>query len=167
MAENTKRKLATKLEKTAKKFLDENTRKELLKSLKGDKTDWFYWKSGTKRILENLDKSDAIKFAGLLLLFENNSGSRFHRNNLKKFLIDKIEYYKYYDFSLEKKLAEKEKSSKKLWISKIFRLFISRSFLGMLILALIVSFIAWFYLDRASCLEFVRQVVGPFLKGIR
>lgn len=162
-----KRKLANQLEKTAKKFLDENTRKDLLKSLKGDKTDWFYWSSGIKRILKNLDKSDAIKFAGLLLLFENNLGSRFHWNNLKKFLIDKIEYYKYYDFSLEKKLAEKEKSSKKLWISKIFRLFISRSFLGMLILGLIVSFIAWFYLDRASCLEFVRQVVGPFLKGIK
>ena len=61
----TKRKLATKLEKTAKKFLDENTRKELLKSLKGDKTDWFYWKSGTKRILENLDKSDAIKLRAM------------------------------------------------------------------------------------------------------
>lgn len=162
-----KSKLAKELEKTTKKFLDENTRKELLKSLKGDKTDWFYWTSETKRILKILDKSDAIKFAGLLLLFESNSKSRFHRNNLKKFLIDKIEYYKYYDFSLEKKLAEKEKSSKKLWISKVFRLFISRSFLGMLILALIVSFIAWFYLDRASCLEFVRKVVGPLLRGIK
>ena len=167
MATGTKRKLATNLEKTAKKFLDENTREELLTSLKGNKTNWFYWTSETKRILKYLNKSDATKFAGLLLLFENNSGSRFHRNNLKKFLIDKIQYYKYYEFSLEEKLAQKEKSSKKLWISKIFRLFISRSFLGMLILALIVSFIAWFYLDRESCLEFVRQVVGPFLKGIR
>jgi hypothetical protein len=163
----SKRKLAKELEKTAKKFLDEDTRKDLLKSLKGNKTDWFYWTSEIKRILKNLDKSDTIKFAGLLLLFENNLGSRFHQNNLKKFLIDKIEYYKYYDFSLEKELAKQEGASKKLWISKIFRLFISRSFLGMLILALIVSFIAWFYLDRASCLEFVRQVVGPFLKGIK
>lgn len=167
MITETKSKLAKQLEKIAQKFFDENTRKELLESLKGDKTDWFYWTLETKRILKNLDKSDAIKFAGLLLLFENNSGSRFHRNNLKKFLIDRIEYYKYYDFSLEKKLAEKEKSSKKLWISKVFRLFISRSFLGMLILALIVSFIAWFYLDRESCLEFVRQVVGPLIKGIK
>lgn len=163
----SKRKLTKELEKTAKKFLDGNTRKDLLKSLKGDKTDWFYWTSGVKKILENLDKSDAIKFAGLLLLFESNSKSRFHQNNLKKFLIDKIEYYKYYDFGLEKELAKTEKVSKKLWISKIFRLFISRSFLGILILVLILGFIAWFYIDRESCLEFVRQIIGPFLKAIR
>jgi len=163
----SKRILAKKLEKTAKKFFDKNSRKKLLESLKGDKTEWFYWSSEIKKILEILDKSDAIKFSGLLLLLERGPESSFHQNNLKKFLIDKIEYYKYYDFSLEKKLAEKERSSKKLWISKIFRLFISRSFLGILILVLIISFIGWFYLDRESCLEFVRGVLQPFLKAIR
>lgn len=159
--------LAKELEKIVKKFLDENTRKVLFKSLKGDKTEWFYWVSEIKRILEKLSKSDANKFTALLLLLETGPKSRFHQNNLKKFLIDRIEYYKYYDFGVDRELAKKEKTSKKIWISKIFRLFISRSFLGILILVLIVGFILWFYLDRESCLEFVQKVVSPFIKGIK
>ncbi|MBU2472761.1 hypothetical protein KKE74_01885, partial [Patescibacteria group bacterium] len=110
---------------------------------------------------------EAIKFAGLLLLLEQNPDSRFYQDNLKKFLIDKVEFYKYYDFSLEEKLDKMEKSERKLWISKFFRLFISRSFLGILILILIIAFIGWFYLDRESCLEFVDKIIQPFLKAIR
>ncbi len=164
---SSEKRLAKKLEKSAKKFLNIDKRKELLNSLKSDKTDWFYWISEIKGIFKNIDKSEAVKFSGLVLLLEQNPDSRFHRDNLKKFLINKTEYYKHYDFSLERELTKKEKVQKKIWISKFFRLFISRSFLGILILALILSFIVWFYMDRESCLEFVNGVVGPFLKAIR
>lgn len=165
MAKETQ--LAKELEKIVKKFLDKETREKLLASFKKDKTEWFYWTSEIKRILEKLNKADANKFAGLLLLFETDSKSQFYQNNLKKFLIDRIHYYKYYDWGAERELDKKEKTSKKIWISKILRLFISRSFLGVLILILIVAFILWFYLDREGCLEFVQKVVSPFIKGIK
>ena len=164
---SSKNKLAKELEKLSKKFLEKENRKELLGSLKDDKIEWFVWISQMKGILKNIDNSEAIKFSGLLLLLEQNPDSNFHQNNLKKFLIDKSEFYKHYDFSLEEELSKKEKSEKKIWISKFFRLFISRSFLGILILVLIIAFIVWFYIDRESCLEFVNGVVGPFLKAIR
>ena len=164
---SSKKKLVKKLEKLSQKFLEIESRKELLNSLKEDKTKWFQWSSEVKIILENINRTEAIKFAGLLLLLEQNSDSRFHQDNLKKFLVDKVEFYKYYDFSLEKKLDKMERSERKLWISKIFRLFISRSFLGILILVLILAFIGWFYLDRESCLEFVDKIIQPFLRAIR
>ena len=164
---SSKEKLVKKLEKLSQKFLEIESRKELLNSLKEDKTKWFQWSSEVKIILENINRTEAIKFAGLLLLLEQNSDSRFHQDNLKKFLVDKVEFYKYYDFSLEKKLDKMERSERKLWISKIFRLFISRSFLGILILVLILAFIGWFYLDRESCLEFVDKIIQPFLRAIR
>jgi len=163
----SKNKLAKELGKLSKKFLEPDTRKELLGSLKDDKTEWFVWVSQMKGVLKNIDNSEAIKFSGLLLLLEQNPESDFYQNNLKKFLIDKVEYYKHYDFSLEEELSKKERSEKKIWISKFFRLFISRSFLGILILGLIIVFIVWFYIDRESCLEFVNGIVGPFLKAIR
>ncbi|MBU1563917.1 hypothetical protein KKF83_02550 [Patescibacteria group bacterium] len=163
----SKNKLAKKLEKLSKKFLEKDDRKVLLDSLKNDKTEWFTWISQMKGILKNIDNNEAIKFSGLLLLLKQSPDSDFHQNNLKKFLIDKVEFYKHYDFSLEEELVKKETSQNKIWVSKFFRLFISRSFLGILILVLIVSFIVWFYLDRESCLEFVNGVVGPFLKAIR
>ncbi len=163
----SKKKLANGLSKQAWRFVEGKERKKLLNSLKKDKTDWFFWVSEMKGILKNLNKTEAVKFGGLILLLEQKPDSVFYQNKLKRFLISQIEFYKYYDFSLEKKLKQKERSEKKLWISKTFRLFISRSFLGMLILALIVGFIVWFYLDRESCLEFVKGVVGPFLKAIR
>jgi len=162
-----KRKLAKKLDKLSKKFLEKDKRKGLLNSLEGDKTEWLTWVAEMKGIFKNIDKGDSMKFAGFLLLLEQSPGSNFHQNNLKKFLIDKVEFYKHFDFSLDRELAKKEKSQKKIWISKFFRLFISRSFLGILILVLIVAFIIWFYWDRDSCLEFVNGVVGPFLKAIR
>lgn len=164
---SSKKKLVKKLEKLSQKFLEIENRKELLNSLKEDKTKWFQWSSEVKIILENINNTEAIKFAGLLLLLEQNPDSRFYQDNLKKFLIDKVEFYKYYDFSLEEKLDKMEKSERKLWISKFFRLFISRSFLGILILILIIAFIGWFYLDRESCLEFVDKIIQPFLKAIR
>jgi len=163
----SKKKLAKELEKLSKQFLIKDKRKTLLDSLENDRTEWFRWTAEMKGLLKNLDKAEAIKFSGLILLLEQKPKSRFYQNNLKKFLVAKVEFYKYYDFSLEKKLAQKEKTEKKLWISKIFRLFISRSFLGILILALIIGFIVWFYVDRESCLEFVQGVVGPFLKAIK
>ncbi len=163
----SKRKLARELEKLSVRFLEPKQQKALLASLAGDKTDWFVWVSQMKGLLKNLDRTEAVKFTGLLLLLEQNPESDFHQNNLKKFLINKIEFYKYYDFSLEKKLAEKKRTGKNLWISKILRLFISRSFLGMLILVLVLGFILWFYIDRESCLEFVKAVIGPFLKAIK
>lgn len=163
----SKRKLAKELAVLSKKFLEPKKRKTLLVSLKGDKTDWFLWASQMKGVLKNLDRNEAIKFSGLLLLLEQNPNSKFYQDKVKKFLIDKIEFYKYYDFGLEKKLTEKGIESKKLWTSKILRLFISRSFLGILILALIIGFIVWFYVDRESCLEFVKSVVQPFLKAIQ
>lgn len=163
----SKKKLAKQLESLAKKFLLPKRRKILLVSLKGDKTKWFLWTSPMKSILKNLDKVEAVKFSGFLLLLEQNPDSQFYQDKMKKFLIDKVEFYKYYDFSLKKKLAEQEKTRKKLWISKTFRLFISRSFLGILILVLILGFIAWFYLDRESCSEFVETIIQPFLKAIK
>ncbi len=163
----SKKKIVKELGKLSNKFLNKDDRIGLLSSLKGDKTEWFTWVSQMKGIFKNIDNSDSIKFSGLLLLLEQKPDSNFYQNNLKRFLIDRIEFYKYYDFSLEKKLAQKERSEKKIWISKFFRLFISRSFLGILILVLILGFIVWFYTDRESCLEFVNGVVGPFLKAIR
>ncbi len=163
----SKRKLAKELEILAKKFLLPKKRKILLDSLNGDKTKWFFWVSQMKGLLKNLSQAETVKFSGLVLLVEQNPGSRFYQDKMKKFLINKVEFYKYYDFSLEKKLAKQEKTQKKLWLSKIFRLFISRSFLGILILILILGFIAWFYIDKESCLEFVKGVVGPFLKAIK
>jgi hypothetical protein len=163
----SKKKLAKELAGLAKKFISSKQRKILLDSLKGDKTKWFLWTSRVKSVLKNLDKTEAVKFSGLLLLLEGRPNSRFYQNKLKKFLINQKEYYQHYDFSLDKKLTMEKKEIKKLWITKIFRLFISRSFLGILILGLIVAFIAWFYLDRASCLEFVNKVIQPFLKAIR
>jgi len=163
----SKKKLAQELETLAKKFLLPKKRKILLDSLKGDKTKWFFWVSELKGILKNLDKSEAVKFSALLIFLKQNPDSRFYQDKMKKFLVDKVEFYKYYDFSLEKKLTKEERARQKLWISKIFRLFISRSFLGILILVLVLGFIAWFYLDRESCLEFVNKVVQPFLKAIR
>ena len=162
-----KNKLAKKLEKLSKKFLEQDTRKELLNSLKDDKTDWFVWVSQMKGILKNIDNNEAIKFSGLLLLLKQSPDSNFHQNNLKKFLIDKVEFYKHYDFSLEEELTKKERNQKKIWISKFFRLFISRSFLGILILVLIIAFVVWFYIDKESCFEFVNGVIGPFLKAIK
>ena len=86
---------------------------------------------------------------------------------IKKFLIEKTEFYKYYDFKLEKDLKKIKGKSKNLWISKILRLFISRSFLGILILVLILGFIVWFYIDREICLDFVDKIIQPFLKAIK
>jgi|GEM_PF-1419893 len=163
----SKEKLAKELEKLSKKFIDSEQRKKLLISLKGDKTEWFMWVAEIKNILKNIDKTEAIKFSGLLLLLKQGPDSSFHKDNLKKFLIEKTEFYKYYDFKLEKDLEKIESKSKNLWISKILRLFISRSFLGILILVLILGFIVWFYTDRESCLEFVNGVVGPFLKAVK
>jgi len=163
----SKRKLAKELAILSKKFLEPKKRKALLISLKGDKTKWFLWTSQMKGALKNLDRAEAVKFSGLLLLLEQKPESRFYQDKIKKFLVDKTEFYKYYDFTLERKLAEKEGERKKLWTSKILRLFISRSFLGILILVLIIGFIAWFYLDRESCLEFVKKVIQPFLKAIQ
>jgi len=163
----SKKKLAKELETLAKKFLLPKKRKILLDSLKGDKTKWFFWVSELKGILKNLDKSEAVKFSALLIFLKQNPDSRFYQDKMKKFLVNKVEFYKYYDFSLERKLTKEEKARQKLLISKIFRLFISRSFLGILILVLVLGFIAWFYLDRESCLEFVNKVIQPFLKAIR
>ncbi len=163
----SKDKLAKKLEKLSNRFLKKDKRKFLLSSLKNDKTDWFVWVAEMKGVFKNIDKVESVKFSTLILLLQQDPDSDFHEDNLKKFLIDKVEFYKHYDFSLEKELIKKEKAQKKIWISKFFRLFISRSFLGILILILIVAFIVWFYLDRESCLEFVDGVVGPFLKAIR
>ena len=163
----SKRKLVQELETLAKKFLLPKKRKLLFVSLKGDKTEWFFWVSQLKEILKNLNKSEAVKFSGLLIFLEQNPDSRFYQDKMKKFLVNKVEFYKYYDFSLEKKMSKEERARQKLWISKIFRLFISRSFLGILILVLILCFIGWFYLDRESCLEFVNKVIQPFLKAIR
>ncbi|OPL11964.1 MAG: hypothetical protein AVO34_01725 [Firmicutes bacterium ML8_F2] len=162
-----KRKLAKNLEKVSKKFLDFDERKKLLDSLKGDRTEWFRWSAEIKNIFKNLDKTEAVKFSALVLALEQKPDSRFCLNQLKKFLIEKTEFYKYYDFKLERDLKKIKGKSKNLWISKILRLFISRSFLGILILALILGFIIWFYTDRESCLEFVNGVVGPFLKAIK
>jgi len=163
----SKKKLAKELEALAEKFLLPKKRKILLDSLKGDKTKWFFWVSELKGILKNLDKSEAVKFSALLIFLKQNPDSRFYQDKMKKFLVNKVEFYKYYDFSLERKLTKEERARQKLLISKIFRLFISRSFLGILILVLVLGFIAWFYLDRESCLEFVNKVIQPFLKAIR
>ncbi len=163
----SKKKIAKDLGKASKEFLNKEKRKALLDSLKKDKTKWFLWVSQIKGILKNLSRADMVGFAGLVLLLEQRPKSRFHRDNLKRFLINKTEYYKHYDFSLEKELRKEKRKRGNLWISKVLRLFISRSFLGILILILILGFVIWFYLDRESCLEFVQKVIEPFLKAIR
>ena len=164
---SSNKKLAKRLEELSNKFLNKESRKVLLDSLENDKTEWFTWLAEMKGIFKNINNNEAMKFSALILLLQQNSKSDFHQNNLKKFLIDKVEYYKYYDFSLDKELAKKERNEKKIWINKFFRLFISRSFLGIIIIVLILGFIVWFYLDRQSCLEFVNGVVQPFLKAIK
>jgi len=164
---NSKEKLAKELEKLSKEFIDKEKRKELLNSLKKDKTAWFMWVAEMKNILKNLDKTEAIKFSAFILALEQKPDSEFCQNKLKKFLIEKTEFYKYYDFKLERDLKKIKSSSKNLWISKILRLFISRSFLGILILLLILGFVGWFYIDRETCLDFVDKIVQPFLKAIK
>lgn len=163
----SKRKLVKELEKLAEKFIKPKERGVLFESLKKDKTEWFQWVSQMRMILKGLDKMDALKFSGLLMLLEQNIESQFHQDNMKKFLIEKTEFYKYYDFSLDKELNKQRMEKRNLWTSKVLRLFISRSFLGILILVLILGFIGWFYIDRESCLEFVQKVIGPFLKAIQ
>lgn len=163
----SKKKLVKELEKLTEKFIKPEERGILFESLKKDKTEWFQWVSQMRLILKVLDKTDALRFSGLLMFLEQDSDSRFHQNNMKKFLIEKTEFYKYYDFSLDKELNKQKMARKNLWTSKILRLFISRSFLGILILVLVLVFIGWFYADRESCLEFVQKVVGPFFKAIR
>ncbi len=163
----SKKNLAKELEKLTEKFVEPKERGILFESLKKDKTEWFQWVSRMRMILKGLDKTDALKFSGLLLLLGQNTESRFYQDNMKKFLIEKAEFYKYYDFSLDKELNKQKMARKNLWTSKILRLFISRSFLGILILAAVLGFIGWFYADRESCLEFVQKVVGPFFKAIR
>jgi len=158
---------AKELEKIAQRFLEPKEREELLSSLKGDKTAWFRWASQVKGVLKNINKMEATKFSALVLFLEQKPASNFHQDNLKKFLIDNAEFYKNFDFSLDEKLAQEKRKRGDLWISKVLRLFISRSFLGILILVLILSFILWFYLDRESCLEFVDKVVGTFLKALK
>ncbi len=162
----SKRNLVKKLDKLANNFLKPDKRKQLLKSLQEDKTEWFLWCSKIKGIMKNIDKLEATKLTGYLLLLEKKPKSKFHQDNLKRYLINRVEFYKHYDFTLEKKLSQRKYATKKLWTSKILRLFISRSFLGIILVVLILGFIAWFYLDRESCLEFVKGVVGPFLKAI-
>ncbi len=163
----SKKRLVKKLDTLANQFLEPEKRKALLKSLRGDKTEWFLWCSKIKGLMKNIDSLEAAKLSGYLLLVEKKPRSRFHQDNLKKYLINKVEFYKHYDFTLEKKLEKQSYQTKKLWTSKILRLFISRSFLGMILVGLIIIFIIWFYLDREGCLEFVRGVVGPFLKAIK
>ena len=163
----SKTKLAKELEKLSKEFLEEEKRKALLDSLKKDKTEWFKWSAEMKNILKNLDKGEAIKFSVFGLALEQKPESGFCQDKLKKFLIEKTEFYKYQDFKIEEDLKKIKSSSKNLWTSKILRLFISRSFLGILILILILGFIAWFYIDRETCLEFVDRIVQPFLKAIK
>lgn len=163
----SKKKLVKELEKLTEKFVEPKERGALFESLKKDKTEWFQWVSQMRMILKGLDKTDALKFSGLLIFLEQDNESRFHQDNMKKFLIEKTEFYKYYDFSLDKELNKQKMARKNLWTSKILRLFISRSFLGILILVLVLVFIGWFYADRESCLEFVQKVVGPFFKAIR
>ena len=164
---NSKEKLAKELEKLSKKFINKEKRKELLNSLKKDKTEWFRWVAEMKNILKNLDRTEAVKFSAFVLALEQKPGSEFCQNKLKKFLIEKTEFYKYYDFKLEKDLKKIKGKSKNIWISKILRLFISRSFLGILILLLILGFIVWFYIDRETCLDFVDKIIQPFLKAIK
>lgn len=163
----SQREKAKELEKVSQKFLEFKEREELLNSLRGDKTNWFRWVSQIKGILKNIDKIEAAKFSALVLFLEQKPKSGFYQDNLKKFLIEKTEFYKNYDFSLDEKISQEKRKRGDLWISKVLRLFISRSFLGMLILILILGFILWFYLDRGSCLEFVDKVAGTFLKALK
>jgi len=164
---NSKEKLAKEFEKLSKKFINKEKRKELLDSLKKDKTEWFRWSAEIKNILKNLNKVESVKFSAFILAIEQKPESEFCKNRLKKFLIEKTEFYKYYDFKLERDLKKIKGKSKNLWISKILRLFISRSFLGILILVLILGFIVWFYIDRDTCLDFVDKIIQPFLKAIK
>lgn len=163
----SKKKLAKEFRALAKSFLVLEKRKMLLASLRGEKSKWFAWSSQVKNILKRLDRAEAVKFSGFILLLEQNPESRTYQDTVKRFLADKVEYYKYYDFGLEKKLAKEKGVKSVFWTGKIFRLFISRSFLGIIIILLIVSFIVWFYIDRESCLEFVGKVVQPFLKAVK
>ena len=164
---NSKEKLAKQFEKNSKKFINKEKRKDLLFSLKKDRTDWFVWSAEAKNILKNLDKTEAVKFSALCLALEQRPESEFHQNNLKKFLIEKSKFYKYFDFKLEKDLKKIKGKNKNIWTSKILRLFISRSFLGILILVLILGFILWFYIDRENCLDFVDKIIQPFLRAIK
>lgn len=163
----SKKALVKELKKLSTQFITRDQRKELLDSLKKDRTKWLVWSAALKNVFKRLNKKDAVQVSGLILVLEQKPESKLCQNQLKKFLIDKTEHYKYYDFGLEKKLKEKSKTTKNLWTSKVLRLFISRSFLGIIIVGLILGFILWFYLDRESCLEFVQKVVEPFLKAVK
>lgn len=163
----SKEQLVKEFENLSEKFIEKEERKLLLNSLKKERTEWFRWSAETKNILNNLDETDAIKFSAFMIALEQKPDSNFCQDKLKKFLIEKIEFYKYHDFEIEEDLKKIKNNSKNLWINKISRLFISRSFLGILILLLILGFIVWFYIDRETCLEFVDRIIQPFLKAIK
>jgi len=162
---SSRKKLINDLEKFSQQFISPQKREVLLESLKGDRGKWHSWSAQITGILNNLNEVDGMKFSGLVMLMEQAPEIKFYQEKLEKYLIGRAAYYKYYDF--EDKKSPDEAKTRDLWLNKIFRCLISPSFVGILVILLLVGFILWFYLDRGSCLEFVNMIAQPFLKAIK
>jgi len=162
---SSRKKLINDLEKLSQQFIFPQKRTVLLASLKGERNKWHSWVAQIKGILDNLNEVEAMKFSGLALLVEQAPDIKFYQDKLEKYLVGKSAYYKYYDFEDNK--PKTDEKIKELWINKFFRCLISPSFVGVLLVLIFVGFIIWFYLDRASCLEFVNMIAQPFLKAIK
>ena len=116
-----KKQLVRKLEAYSGQFLILKERKELLDSLEKDKTEWTTWNAKMKAVLGNLSSADSLKFSALLVLIETNPKSELFHDQMKEFLIDRVQYWKHYAFKeKEKGLGKKEAAS---WIDKVFKLF--------------------------------------------
>jgi len=161
----SERELVKKLEAYSKQFLNSKKRKELLDSLKKDRTDWIVWKSKMEAVLGNLDSTDKLKFSALLIFIEKAPESKLFQNKMEEFLIERVQFWKHYNFKVEKKQTKSKKTE--LWIDRIFKILTSKSFIRLLMIFLIIAFIIWFYIDRAAYLEFIKSIIKSFFQAIQ
>lgn len=161
---SSERELVKKLETYSERFLDIKKRRELLDSLKKDKTRWLTWREALRAVLGNLDTADGLKFSALLVFVEKSPESELFQNEMKEFLIERVQFWKHYDFSKKARLKAKEIAP---WIDRIFKILTSKSFIRLLMIFLIIAFIIWFYIDRAAYLEFIKSIIESFFQAIK
>ena len=160
-----KEKLVKRLEEIAGDFLDKQKQEGLIAAMRRKDTGWVVWKSQIQGVLKNLSQIDYLKFRAILLFLEQRADAS-SISQTESFLIERIEFYKDYDFKKEeKKEAEKEKKNI-IFIEKFFRILVSRAFLGILVLGMVIGFIFWFYFDREAVIEFSNKILKLFLRVV-
>ena len=159
-----KEKLVKKLEEIAGDFLDRGRREGLLAAMKSRETGWIVWKSEVQGLLKNLNYSDYLKFRTFLFLLEKSSDED-NVKRMEEFLIERIEFYKHHDFKKDEEFEKKAEETREHFSDKFFRILISRSFLGILVLGTALFFIGWYYLDRPGAIEFSEKILKLFLRA--